>query len=94
MSEMNWIPNHFVLALPVDVVQKSTGGTENQDVLDIKVQRWRIMRQRKLAKDKMVKKESESIIAISDDEDDDHRQANDDLEEKLPATAEVKDEDT
>lgn len=51
MTERNWIPSHFVPALPIDISQK----TEYQDIFDLKIQRWRLMRERKLAKDELKK---------------------------------------
>lgn len=55
MTERNWIPNHFVPALPISLEQKLPGKPEKQEVLDIQIQRWRLLRKRKLAKD-MLKK--------------------------------------
>lgn len=51
MTERNWIPNHFVSALPIEISQK----TEHQKMFDLKIQRWRMMRERKLAKDELKK---------------------------------------
>lgn len=46
MVQQHWVPNHFVAVLPIEA--KDTGMT-------IAMQRWRLMRQRKLEKDKAVK---------------------------------------
>lgn len=58
MTERNWIPNYFVPALPISLEQKLLGKPEKQEVLDIQIQRWRLLRKRKLAKDMLKKKKN------------------------------------
>lgn len=65
MTERNWIPNHFVPALPIEISQKS----EHQEMFDLKIQRWRLMRERKLARDELKKVKTENeVVYIDDDE--------------------------
>lgn len=60
MRIQHWVPNHFVAVLPVDAPTIS---------IPIELQRWRLFRQRKLAKEKLEKqneKESQSRVNIKE----------------------------
>ena len=72
MTERNWIPNNFVHTLPNKFSQK----TEHQDMFDLKIQRWRLMRERKLAKDELRKLETGNEVVYINDEEKNHNKAN------------------
>lgn len=58
MRIQHWVPNHFVAVLPVDA-----------PTIRIELQRWRLLRQRKLAKEKLEKQnenESQSRVNIKE----------------------------
>lgn len=42
LTHNNWIPNHFVAVMPIEI----------DDTMSLNIQRWKLMRQRKLVRDK------------------------------------------
>lgn len=74
MTERNWIPYHFVAALPISLEQKPLGEPEKQEVICIKIQRWLLLRKRKLAKDMLNKPETETEVIINDENEEENAQ--------------------
>ena len=72
MTERNWILNNFVPTLPIKFSQK----TEHQDMFDLKIHRWRLMRERKLAKDELKKLKTGNEVVYINDEEKNHNKAN------------------
>lgn len=50
MTERNWIPNHFVAALPIRLEQKPVGEPEKQEVIGIKKTEMAIIEKEKTCK--------------------------------------------